>query len=403
MYGRLKPFFFVLGVALGLAGCDAQSAGQRRDAEPIEAAPSESSVARPIGTGPTHAWTDAKPREALYGEPVRFSACYEILEERGRPRANLPQGGKARWAEMFFGCGVEASLRLSDSLLVAYGAPTAGSEGVPDLTVASYDLEGGLRWFHRVKRSVNTFEFRANFRRSFLTPQRHLVCAGTLWEASTQVACMNRTDGVVQWSGHLPMWSGITPHFAGRGFAVADLRALTIRYPYSGVEMSYRPLDGFGGRAAFYATGAESLFYSAAQTQPPTLRRYNLSGEREGEWKRGLPGSADPSFGVAFPDDKLLILRASEKVHGIDSITGSLRWSLESSRAPRSVVMHEGQLIWLWTDDEKGTLVATDPAVGTPLWRAATPTGAMRLRSESGVLLLKSVRAVRQVFLDSKG
>lgn len=347
---------------------------------------------------PTKLVTPELPRTLLRLEGThRFPECWEFLESDGAPVNPLIVGDQ--FAQQLSSCDVEGRGGLQDgSLVLAWGTKPQEGSRARDLRLAVWDGSGKLRWTHTLNRGKQAPNWVANFRRSFVTPlpPRH-VCYGTLWEGDTQVACLDYETGEENWKGSLPFWSGIVPVAGKDGLIVADLSALTERYPFTGGEMRHRKLEGLGGRAGYYATDGRRLYFAPSRTETPPLIAYDLSNFKE-VWRVPLHTNPAPSLSLVLDDVDRLLLKLDDTLHALDTETGERVWSYEIGDDIPSFASHDGALYILARRPEQpNQLVKLDPATGERSWVAPTPAGTLRVEAMEGVLLLGSVRAVQRI------
>lgn len=343
--------------------------------------------------------TAAKERSLTLGGTRRFPQCWEILGNAGDPAQEFPLKDGLERALAFASCDLEAYTQLDDGTwLLAWGTAEEEGSRARDLRLGAWGPDGELKWWKELDRSGQSPNWVANFRRSFIVPlpPKH-VCYGTLWEGDTQVSCVGLEDGEERWTGSLPFWTGMQPQPGGDGLLVADLTALTKRYPFSGAEMKYRKLEGLGGRAGYYATDGARLYFAPSRTEKPNLVAYDLQSF-EPIWKTPLPTTPAPSFSHAFDAFDLLLLKLDETMYGLDTETGAVRWAYEiGDDVPSVAALGDRLYILCRRPDDPNTLFALDPKTGEALWHAATPAGTLRVESIGGHLILGSVRAVQPV------
>lgn len=352
----------------------------------------------------------SKEPKALAATPIHVSEariwdpCHVLFEEDGAPRARYPfQGDRERQAEALFGCEVEAFEELEDGRrLIAYALPARGLDvGPRDLRLAVYDGDGELSWSLRLNRSGKGAGFLSSLRGSFVADlPPHLICGGTMWEGSVQAICARAESGEAVWEGRLPYWTGIRPTPRDGSLFVADVTGLRRVYPWEGTEMRYRRLEGSGGRASFYATDGERLFFSSGRGDAPlTLIAYDLE-QMKPLWSKKLPSKLTATWGRAFPEHELLVVHTDERVIGVDTTTGEARWVFGVGRDTPPVATSKDTL-YLLVRRAKGPnlLHALDPRTGEHRWWGAPPTGTLRVAARDDVLLLGSVKAVQRASL----
>jgi outer membrane protein assembly factor BamB len=338
-------------------------------------------------------------REQNWTEPARVPDCHELFEPLGEPTSVFPlQKGEVRTTSLV-GCGLEAHHVAEDGReWVAYARPRKSATRTTDLRIVAFDADGKRRWHRLMDRSSQGNHFVANYRRSwFAEVPPYLVCAGTLWEGTTQGTCIRDESGEPVWDGFMRFWAGSTPIGRNKSLYVADISGLTRRYPFSGVEMRHRRLDGSGGRGALYLNDQTHLFFSPARADSPRLVRYAFDG-MDIDWSVPLPGQPSPTYGAVFREQKLAVLRMDNTIWGVDTETGRGLWALLVEEDRPSLVMHGDDLVMLRRKmDGAVTVFGLDPRDGSRRWHAAAPEGATELIAKDGLLFARSVRAVRRL------
>lgn len=393
---RHAPILFCLAVAAILAGCETDPA------PPDEAPPAKSPAIEitldevqaldALDLSQTHPET---LRRLESGEAQLFGPCREYFEENGR-FVDWPFDDDQS-APALFGCDPEASLLLDDGTrAIAYPKKMADHERATNLQVLIFAPDGALKWHHLIDRSSQAPNFAANFRGSFLTAvEDSLICAGTLWQGSTQNACIRQDNGEVVFDGPLNFWAGLEPFgFDGSLFST-DIKGITRRYPFRGTEMRHRDLEGRGGRAAFYATDHERIFFVPAE-DTPHLSGWDLKEMRR-IWRVELPDRPRVTFAPVSPEHRLLLLKIGERLYGFDTYSGTPRMALDVGPAHPPVAFSNDELFLLIRrGDEPPLLYALDPDDGSILWSALAPSGALQIAYDQG-LWTRSVRAVRPI------
>lgn len=359
-------------------------------------------------------------------EPELLPPCHELFEPDGTPQPWPWVGDTAGEARALFGCRPEAYEKAADGRrLVAYGvAPERGTRG-QDQRLVAYDAAGKVRWHRRIDRSAQAANFEANYRGAFVArASERITCVGTLWEGGTQVGCFEDATGEPIFSDMLPFWSGV-PLLGGQNSLYgADINGLTRRYPYTGVEMRHRPFEAFGessgarsenstgeaagrvrgGRGALYAAApgmAEGevgrLYFAPGGDHAPALTAYDFATMRP-LWSLELPGRPLVTYRHVFPAHELLVIKIGSTVYGIDTARGTPRWALEVGvDHPPIAASPEHLYLLLRREERANMLFALDPTDGQVAWAARTPGGTLDVGWHEGTLLLRSVRAVREV------
>lgn len=338
-------------------------------------------------------------RALALSDSRRFPECWDLFELDGKPREKFPLPERVERALALTSCEVEGSFVLDDGTRVyAWGAQEQPGSRARDLQAAAWNADGSLRWSATMDRSRNAANWVANYRKSFAfaIPPRH-ACFGTLWEGETQGQCVNLETGEKRWDGSLPFWAGIEPQPGSDGYYVADLSALTKRYPFTGAEMRHVGLTGLGGRAGYYSTDGRRLYFAPSRTETPELIAYDFETLAP-VWRTPLPESPQAALSVAFDNLDLTLLKLGETLYAVDTETGTVRWAYGIGDDVPSFAAHGGKLYILYRQpDEPNMLVALEPKDGKVLWKAPTPAGTLRIASIEGVLVLGSVRAVQHV------
>ena len=388
---------YMLCVALVMGGCD-----ESRTAPPapmVDATPEPVAWAAPANIEPL---LTPDPFGAMdIGGTRRLPECWEtLLTPQGAAADPFPFSDPTERRYHLASCAPEAIARLADgALVVAFGGQPKPETGERDLHVAVWERDSGkLRYARRVDRSRQAANWTANFRSSFITelPSSKL-CAGSLWEGDTQVLCINASDGQPIWDGSLPFWSGIAPQSAQDGLVVADLSAITKRYPFDGAEMRHRKLEGLGGRAGYYATDGKRLFFAPSRVDAPPLLAYDLETFDE-LWRIALPAPPSTAVMAVHADADRVILMMEGKLFGVDGTKGTIAWAYDIGEDPPKVASDEAALYVLSRRAElPNRLTALNPVSGERLWSIDTPSGTLRVDVVDGALFIGSVRAVQIV------
>lgn len=337
------------------------------------------------------------------GELRRFDSCSSVFEDEGVPRAALGMS-TLEFVMASSGCGADAH-RLEDGThLLAY-VPESRDDSDSALRFVAWDRDGDRRWSVRVDHRGNDSNFDANHRRSFITiPGERHACVGALLQGGTTMTCVERESGESIWAGRMAFWAGLAPVGHGDVFYVADISTLTRRYPYSGAEMRGRKLDGAGGRAAFYASDRESLYFAPARAEEPRLIRYAFDEDLSPTWRRQLPSNPKVGFAHAHGESGVvLVLLEDEGVVALRAEDGQPIWRLPVGDDRPSVAWGDGLVYILNRIPERLNPVwAIEPETGKVRWVAETPAGTLHVHSDGDGLFLQSVRAVREVLAVEK-
>lgn len=336
-------------------------------------------------------------KELELGDARKFPDCHQIFEPAGQPAESFPMPDDVQRPLELAGCQPEAYHLADDGRrFVAYATPPDGPGW--DMRLVAYDKAGELLWHYRLERSENAENFTANFRASFIAPiLPRLVCAGTLWQGGTEAACVDAKTGEKKWDGMMKFWTGIAPQPAQNALNAATLTGITRRYPYSGVEMRYKSFDARGGRAAYYATDGQRLFFVPAESDEIEMIAYDLS-EFEPVWRLGLEARPDSSWERALPTLGLVLFKVKTTIYAADTDTGELLWAAKVGEDEPPVAARGGKLyLLLRRDTDPNLLYEIDPEAGQPSWYGEVPTGTLELVSYEDTLILRSVRAVQQV------
>lgn len=340
---------------------------------------------------------EEKRRDLDLSEPEKYPACRNLVEPDGEPTERfLPEHENK--AVTLVGCDPEAFVRRRGHRYLAYSLPHGNSEA-RDMRIVAYGPDGRLLWAHRMDRSQYTDNFNANYRSSFIAPlPPHLVCAGTLWEGGTQAVCLERKSGKPRWGGELDFWSGISLQGLKTSLHGADISGITRRYPYSGVEMQRVDFEHLGGHSALYVTDGRRLFFAPKEGKPKRLTAYDLEA-LEPVWRVELPSHPDPGYDdFAFAGHDIVVIKIEEKIYGLDSTDGTVRWALEvGDDRPRLAASEKRFYLLLRRSEAPTRLFALEPASGEVEWYGPVPTGTLHLTRVEGALLVRSIRAVQQV------
>ncbi len=331
----------------------------------------------------------------------RHPECWESLERDAKPVDPFPFTDPVERAEHFASCGVEALAQLHDgATVVAWGAAQKPGVQAHDLRIAVWEASGRLRWTVDLDRSRQAANWAANYRSSFITalPPKH-VCAGTLYEGDTQVICMATATGEATWKGSLPFWAGIAPQTGVDGLVVADLSAITKRYPFNGAEMQHRKLEGLGGRAGYYATDGHHLYFAPSRLDAPPLVSYDLATFKE-VWRTNLPGAPTAALAHAFDALDRVLLKIGENLFALDTTSGNIVWAYEIGDDVPSIAADDNAIYVVSRLAEvPNRLTAIEPKSGKRLWSTDTPSGTLRVTVVEGKLFIGSIRAVQHVTL----
>lgn len=388
----------IVSLATLLGACE----GWSRSTTSLEVAPVEQTPQLPwvepeaLDLQDPSAFTEHRLRLA---ESVNYPECHTLFEPEGEPVdwPWLMDGSKQAMA--IFGCEPEGYERTEEGRrYVAYGVPMEGSERARNLRLVAYDAAGKVRWARMMDRSANRETFTANLRSSFiaLLEPRH-ACAGSLWQGGTQLICVDEESGDVIYSGMLSFWSGIELQGRNESLYGADINGLTRRYPFSGIEMRHRPVHGTGGRAAFYGHTKDALFFAPSSDGTVSLGKYGFD-DMKTHWLLDLPARPLVSWRYGFDEHQRLLFKIGETVYAIDTESGAVVWAIEIGKdLPPVAASPEAIYLLLRRETQANLLYAIEPKTGQVLWYAPTPTGTLGVGWLEGSLMLRSVRAVREV------
>ena len=332
------------------------------------------------------------------GPPTLYPPCHQRLEGPQGPTRTLPPDpqGLLAQAAFFYGCGMEASLELKGGgRLLAYPLEPATPKGAPPLRVVMYDKGGRVEWHQRLDRSDHDENFVSRLKGSFLADvPPYLVCAGSMWPSDIQTQCMRKAGGEVVWSGALPFWSGIPPQGANKTLYVADVSGVRRIYPWEGVEMSKERYGELGGRAAFYQTDGETLYFAPQRGDKPILTRLDFTTMKP-QWRTQLDSPFEPFWGEISPRHNLVFGLQKEHMIAIDTRTGLPVWKAKvGSSQPDLAVAKDALFLMVRRDELPNLLWKLTPKTGQPLWAAPLPPGILDLGAKEDHVLLKSVQAV---------
>ncbi|TXD38940.1 hypothetical protein FRC98_00635 [Lujinxingia vulgaris] len=396
-----RTLILSLSAALTLLACDAptdtqpKSATSETSAEPripqITWAPPEPIDLQDPDALPMHA-TDV-------GQPTLYPRCHELFEPEGSPRAWPLDHDEAD--ATLFGCEPEASLTLNEPALrlVAYSLPRPADSRATDLRLVAYDEAGELLWHQRIDRQHQGDNFTANFRGSFLTRvDQQFICAGTRWQGGTQALCARQDSGEVIFDGTMNFWSGIDLVGVGPALVGADINGLTLRYPFTGVEMRHRAFGQRGGRTAFYASSPTHVFFVPADGEP-VLSAWNLE-TLEVDWQLQLPGKPQSNSGQTFPALGLLIFKIDDTLYALNTADGAQKFALNVGvDNPSLATTDDALLVLLRRSDAPPLLTALNPREGVATWSALAPRGALDVGTDGSRIFTRSVRALREITL----
>lgn len=367
---------------------------------PIEAppayAPSIPEIQPLVDPVPVVDLEDAKTVELTLGPTLRYDSCRDVLEPNGKPVAKLDFADDA-WLITLLACDAEAYLIGKDGArYIAWSTPDMAA-GHRDLRVGAWAANGDYLWSMSIDRSREGESFAANFRRSFIIDLGSKICAGSLFEGGTQAACVQAQDGELNWSGRMPFWAGMDPVGVDGHFIVADLSGLTQRYPFSGVEMKFRSLDGTGGRSALYLRDDSALYFSPPRTDQPRLVRYDFS-TLEPVWRVTLPEDPTPGYGIVADALGIVVIRVGESLLALQADSGKALWRLEMGLDRPSLAASSKALYMLHRRNESpNQLLALEPLTGKVLWVAEVPAGTLNVYTDNDQVILRSVRAAQVV------
>ncbi len=393
---NLTALLLVLGIVLTCAACEEDQGELDQPAE--ESTPQHRDLrglAEAVDADLTVV-DESLEVDLRVGGSTMYPRCHELLEEEGQPLA-MPLDDDEVEAGLF-GCGVVGSIRFDDRrLALAYEIPMEGSERATDLRVVVYDAHGEPLWHQRLDRSHQRPNFTANHRSSYFTAVGdRMVCAGTRWTSNTQLMCASLESGNVHYQGHLSFVAGLDFFgFDGSLFS-ADSTGITRRYPFTGAEMRHRAFGARGGRAGFYATDEQKIFFVPSEGDP-VLSAWDLEDLRP-LWTADLDEIPNPRYFSASDKYNLLLFLLDETLAGVDTVTGELRFAFYVGESrPEIAYGDEALFILVRHADVVPTLSAVDPEKGDILWSAPPPTGSLTIAHIDGELLVRSVRTVRPV------
>ncbi|MFW5966180.1 MAG: PLuB system PQQ-binding repeat protein [Persicimonas sp.] len=354
----------------------------------------------------THAFDPPEPRDLTDLEAIeerdvdlsraeRFDECETIFEPEGTPEEHLPVA-RRELAITLVGCGAEAVRRHDEDWLIAYPSSTGDSE--VDLRLVRYDKEGRLVWHHLLDRSDHAEDFRAQFDASYIAPlPPDMVCYGTRWIDETSTACLESKTGDPRWEGAIDAWLGIDFRGVDRNLVGATREGITRRYPFSGTEMRFKFFDETGGRAGFYAADSSRLFYVPSDGDDFAMTAYDLESF-DPVWRLDLPDRPAPNFEHAFDAFGRVLLIIDETLYAVDSESAEVAWAADIGADDAPLVAVGDRLyLMLRREEDPNVLVALDPEDGRPAWRTELPNGILEVHALDETLLVKSVRAVREV------
>lgn len=395
---------FTLGLAaiLTLAACDAPAPAPE-EASQLAGESTAPAIPRANWAPPKvidlHEPDDLPMHTIEVGQPNIYPRCHELFEPEGEPGA-WPLDVDAA-ATTLFGCEPEATLTLSEPPLrfVAYALPRSHGSRATDLRLAAYNPSGELQWHKAIDRQHQGDNFTANFRGSYLTQvDGKFICAGTRWQGGTQALCTRQDGSEVIFDGIMNFWSGIDLVGAGPALVGADINGLTLRYPFTGVEMRHRAFGARGGRSAFYASSSTHVFFVPADGDP-ILSAWNLE-TLQIDWQLELPDNPQPNSGETFEELGLLIFKIDDTLYAIDTARGQQRLALNVGSDNPSLAATDTELIVLVRRSEAPPLLAAlNPETGTATWAALGPRGSLDVGVDADRIFTRSVRALREISL----
>ncbi len=340
------------------------------------------------------------------GEPEIFPRCHEIFENTGTPKdwPWTPEATKeatTKEAAALFGCSPEAyQIEPDGSRFIAYGIPNLDTHDASNLRFVAYTTDGKVRWHYLMDRSEQALNFAANFRGSFIArPSDKLICVGTLWEGGTQTACIDDTatdqpQPEPIWTGNMNFWAGTKPIGIDNSLFSADIKGITRRYPFNGVEMRHRDFDLIGGRGSLYTADLKSLYFAPGTTDA-ILSAYNLP-DMSLRWQLQLPDRPQTSYHHILPAHDLLLIKIDDQLYGIDTQTGKVRFALTIGVDHPPIAANDTHIYLLLRRPDLANLIyQLDPKTGRVLQVATTPTGTLDMAVNKQTLMFRSVRAVR--------
>lgn len=329
--------------------------------------------------------------------PARlYSACHQIFEENGEI---LPWDIEDNVvASTIFGCNADGYIELEDGRrAIAYEIPMPDHDLATDLRLVVYGSDGDVEHSFRLDRSYQQTNFAANYRGSFLTNiNDRILCVGTLWQARTQALCASLESGLALYEGRMDFWAGVEPFAYDGSLFAADLNGITRRYPYSGSEMRHREFGERGGRAGFYATDEERIFFVPSDAET-VLSAWDLETLRT-VWTAELDAVPDPGYQETSAEHDLLLFRIDDLLYGVDTDDGSFRMSFNIGGDRPPIAFSDDELfLLLRRDDERPVLYSIDPDDGAVNWQATSPPGSLDIAYGDDALMVRSVRTVRTV------
>ncbi len=390
----------MLLLLLSATGCD------RSDRPDSSQQPSESTDAQL----PHHDFTDLSPDQIVdltepdedafitpeVGGTQMFSECREIFEEDGEI---LPWPlAEHEVSAAIFGCDPDGYIEFDDGRrAIAYPVPIPDQPRATNLRIILFDNEGDPLWHQRMDRSREINNFAANYRGSFLTRvDDRLLCAGTRWQAGTQMICARLESGNIVYDGRMKFWAGIKPFAFDGSIFSADLNGITQRYPFSGAEMRHRTFGERGGRAGFYATDEERIYFVPSRGDT-VLSGWDLATMKK-IWTADVAAVPKGNYSETHAEHGLLLLIVDETLLGVDATSGQLRMAFDVGTATPPAAFSEDELYLLVRRiDESPLLYALDPDDGAIRWVTEAPAGSLRLHHDGDVLMTRSVHTVRTI------
>lgn len=339
------------------------------------------------------------------GDPEIFPRCHEIFEDTSQlpatPRDWPWTVHTTKESAALFGCSPEAYQQNPDgSRHIAYGIPNPDTHDASNLRFVAYNPDGKVHWHYLMDRSEQALNFAANFRGSFIArPSEKLICVGTLWEGGTQTACIDdsaadKLQPEPVWTGNMNFWAGTKPVGLDNSLFSADIKGLTRRYPFNGVEMRHRDFEQPGGRGSLYTADEKSLYF-APGTPDSILSAYNLP-DMSLRWQLQLPNKPQTSYHHILPAHDLLLIKIDDTLYGIDTQLGNVRFALTIGVDHPPIAANDTHIYLLLRRPDLANLIyQLDPKTGRVLQVATTPTGTLDMNIDKQTLMLRSVRAVR--------
>ena len=326
-----------------------------------------------------------------------FSSCRAIFEDEDGDILAWPVAPEET-AVTIFGCNPDGYLKFDDGRrAIAYEVPIEDEERATNLRLVLYDADGAVEWSQLMDRSHHTRNFAANYRGSFLTAlDDRLICVGTRWNTTTQALCARFETGNAVFDDEMNFFAGVMPFAYGDALISADIDGITQRYPFTGVEMRHRSFPERGGRAGFYATDEERIFFVPSRGDA-ILSGWDLESLRE-IWRADLSDLPHGGYARTSPKDKLLLFVVDGTLFGLDTDTGEKRMAFAVDDDRPSIAFGDDEFYVLHRRlDDPPLLFAIDPDNGDLRWVARAPAGSLDIEYDDGAIMTRTVRTVRKV------